>query len=511
MGIPILAAETVQHIQKVTGLQVDITIYGDGSGLPPSLPWELPSESEDARLIGVTSLLYLPPKLPYKTETTFQGSKAWVASLKHALMKGGASTKCIAVITSRVPSASPEEAGILHQPFELSPLRKFLHTTMVLTQGIQCTWDSTGPTQQPTGMLLLYTFHGNLNFSPLPPPRIVGDPARPTGFRLHPTPADLTQHVVMCGPSHQFVGDKAIPMTGARWLMWMNGISLDERSTVLGNGGLRFARDVTPTVQWPSRCPDGMSIMHLFLKPTSLAELLEDQKEWDPETTAQFSLLHLDTTKLSRLYLISHWPRRNNGGQGMKKQQADEVCRAIGTCPGVRVLALEALPYDRWEVLAVLRSTELAEQCAKELRNWDDYSIRHMLSQNTIRPTTGRTGQRPPFVWAVFPLGLSVDFLLTQLEEHFSIADWATGVAPGELLLRLHCEKTCAHLYGCQIPVGELGALFLTSGEPGRDRLTMDELGISPEDDLLSRIQASGSGPETRLTEGRLAQLNATN
>ena len=128
-------------------------------------------------------------------------------------------------------------------------------------------------------------------------------------------------------------------MTASRWLMMLNQIELDTRTTVPGGGGLKYDRRSLPQVNSVGQSPDELSIAHFLMDAETLRNALEYQAEMETDTGVEeplFRLMVLDRHQLKNLYLISHMPRRTVrvGGSQLTKQQAHEVRAGLENCPG---------------------------------------------------------------------------------------------------------------------------------------------------------------------------------
>ena len=79
---------------------------------------------------------------------------------------------------------------------------------------------------------------------PLGEPIMFTELRRHTGFHIVPTEDNLTSHVVMTGPAAtRAPNGKDYPMTASRWIVSLNGIRVDEQSSMLACGGMKYDRE----------------------------------------------------------------------------------------------------------------------------------------------------------------------------------------------------------------------------------------------------------------------------
>ena len=115
---------------------------------------------------------------------------------------------------------------------------------------------------------------------------------------------------------------------------------------------------MTPIVNWDDRCPQGLSIAHFMCVATQRERLLEDLFDWEPEHRAQYHYFEFQASKLPRLYLVSHWPRRAktaSSGAPNHKQQSNVIMQNVAVFMGENGIIEEAIPWDKYELLICIR------------------------------------------------------------------------------------------------------------------------------------------------------------
>ena len=329
-------------------------------------------------------------------------------------------------------------------------------------------------------------------------------PANHRAFHIVPTREHLTTHVVVTGPATQrAMNGKDYPMTASKWILYLNGIGVEEESSVLASSSMVYARDFRPWVQPTNQCPDGVSIAHFRLPSNILATLQEDFASMDVETRSQFELMTLRPEEMDNLYLVSHFARRTDANPA-PKQQSTQILNSIRTCPGTEQYLVKAIQWNRYDVLIQVRPEIPAEKVAQDLRNWEAYTVRSMSNLTIIRPSTNRVTLNPPFVHVKFPPALSFPFIIEALQSHLDIISWQVGPQAGEATLELSSMEQAAIVYGCQIPCAEYGMTALTCGDAMKDQEWMHRAGLSLEDDLLARLASLKPPGSRRLTAGAL-------
>ena len=85
----------------------------------------------------------------------------------------------------------------------------------------------------------------------------------PASNLFQPLQHHMCTHVIMMGPGVEPTPEGAlVEMSGSKWLMKLNGIPMDEDSSVLEGGSVQWGRDIKPVVQPSGICPEGQTVVH---------------------------------------------------------------------------------------------------------------------------------------------------------------------------------------------------------------------------------------------------------
>ena len=88
----------------------------------------------------------------------------------------------------------------------------------------------------------------------------------------------------------------------------------------------------------------------------------------------ELKMLHMKSDNLTRLYLISHWPRRSPTSQ-TAKMQADAIRETLESC---QELSNQMVEWSKWEVLVEVRREADTNVLAAKLQNWESLSLTSM-------------------------------------------------------------------------------------------------------------------------------------
>ena len=165
-----------------------------------------------------------------------------------------------------------------------------------------------------------------------------------------------------------------------------------------------------------------------------------------------------DRHHLKDLYLINHMPKRKVRADGTQptKQQAQEVRACLENCPGYREARIQAIEFNRYDVLVQLRAGSNIPHLAGCLYNWDNYKMKNLSNMSLVSHTYTTKQQRPPFMYIKYPTAISISFIIQQLETHINIVGWQPTSVLGEALLETNPPEVAERLYDCSIPCGEL-------------------------------------------------------
>ena len=269
--LPQLHPETIEVIQAHLGVVIDLITHGDGitshtdtaSLRLTDHPTIVPTD-----LKGKHCLAFLPTVWPWRDDVPIYSIKSWSKMFHDVLSTTSTDTSVTLVLPSTPRTMDHAELIKTHPTRDFATLRKFLKEWMVLPSAKVTTLTTTSySTHAHPTPLLVWFFSNTTNFCTLPPPIIVQPSPNHDDhtFRFSINTSNRRHHVIMSGPA-SVGGPSGVQhtMTSSRWLIWLNGIDMDQTSACLGGSPtLRYPIILRPTTQ-PS-CPDNRSIAHFML------------------------------------------------------------------------------------------------------------------------------------------------------------------------------------------------------------------------------------------------------
>jgi hypothetical protein len=217
-----------------------------------------------------------------------------------------------------------------------------------------------------------------------------------------------------------------------------------------------------------------------MVTPDQLQCLRSDFVDVDlaPDETPELKVFTITDDNLNRLYTVSHFPRRGGKGNHVEKLQSTAIRDSLLTCPGAKEVIENSICWDRWDLLIELKGSCNQTLLAQQALNWENFTLKHLMNQTTVRVSQQIHRLSPPEVWLEHPASVNPLQLIHQLREHIEIMDHHPGTAHTHWHLRLRDPSIAQRLLGCSIPCGALGIAYLTSGDASFDTSTSTTVGV---------------------------------
>ena len=332
--------------------------------------------------VGTTILVHVPEVLPFEDEQSVNIASIytimkWLSTLLKKAHTLSVHTRVAIVVHARRSTSDTQHQLSWERNSALAITRQFVAGVQTLDDVLS--WkrnEQTGDLQlgkvHMRNIMIVY-LSSAMNYAPL----------KQSILSLHQREVDKELDDVPCPKDDQVRLDCPITLAPIplRLLMTLNGFGLEDGTTVYKETLCKDYPD-EPMPMLVRGAPLGHLVVDWFVSDYILS-LLELDSDELKDKDIRYGMLGGDD--ISRMLAIHHFPKLEKGQPKPAKDQAVDVWSAIEINTSLAAVSSSMVIYNKWEVVATLRSDVPAEAVASPLHNVNHLQAIRLDQLTTVR------------------------------------------------------------------------------------------------------------------------------